>query len=146
MRPARIRDAQEAFGPVIAGTYGQTEAPQIITNLSSVELMQDENLASAGRPSLFTDVGIMDDESNLLPPGEQGEIVVRGDLVMTGYFNMPDETAETIRDGWLHTGDLGVFDDRGISFCVTGYAKSSSRAASMSIRATSKPSCRSIQR
>ncbi len=116
MRAARIREAQEAFGPVLAGTYGQTEAPQIITNLSSAELMQEENLASAGRPSLFTDVGIMSDAGDLLPPGEQGEVVVCGDLVMTGYFNMPDETAKTLKDGWLHTGDLGVFDDRGHLF------------------------------
>jgi acyl-CoA synthetase (AMP-forming)/AMP-acid ligase II len=113
MRPARIREAQEAFGPVLAATYGQTEAPQIITHLSSIDLMQEENLASAGRPSLFTDVGIMDDAGNLLTPGEPGEIVVRGDLLMTGCFNMPDKTAETIVGGWLHTGDLGVFDDRG---------------------------------
>lgn len=116
MRPARIREAQEAFGPVIASTYGQTEAPQIIANLSSTELMREENLASAGRPSLFTDVGIMDDAGKLVPAGEQGEIVVRGDLVMAGYFNMPDKTAETIVDGWLHTGDLGLFDDRGYLF------------------------------
>ena len=116
MRPARIREAQEAFGPVIAGTYGQTEAPQIITNLSAADLMHEENLASAGKPSLFTDVGIMDEDGNLLSAGEQGEIVVRGDLVMTGYFNMPDKTAETIIDGWLHTGDLGVFDQRGHLF------------------------------
>jgi fatty-acyl-CoA synthase len=116
MRAARIREAQEAFGPVLAGTYGQTEAPQIITHLSAAELMQEDNLASAGRPSLFTDVGIMDDTGNLLPPSEQGEVVVRGDLVMTGYFNMPEETAKTLKDGWLHTGDLGVFDDRGHLF------------------------------
>ena len=116
MRPNRIREAQEAFGPVIAATYGQTEAPQIITHLSAAELTRAENLASAGRPSLFTDVGIMDADGNLLPPGEQGEIVARGDLVMTGYLNMPDKTAETIIDGWLHTGDLGVFDERGYLF------------------------------
>jgi acyl-CoA synthetase (AMP-forming)/AMP-acid ligase II len=116
MRPARIREAQEAFGPVIAATYGQTEAPQIITQLSAQELMREENLASAGRPSLMTDVGIMDTAGNLLPAGQQGEIVARGDLVMTGYFNMPDKTAETIVDGWLHTGDLGVFDERGYLF------------------------------
>ncbi|MGZ5837036.1 MAG: class I adenylate-forming enzyme family protein, partial [Xanthobacteraceae bacterium] len=116
MRPNRIREAQDAFGPVIAATYGQTEAPQIITHLSTAELTQDENLTSAGRPSLFTDVGIMDANGNLLPAGEQGEIVARGDLLMTGYLNMPDKTAETIIDGWLHTGDLGVFDERGYLF------------------------------
>jgi acyl-CoA synthetase (AMP-forming)/AMP-acid ligase II len=116
MRPNRIREAQEAFGPVIAATYGQTEAPQIITHLSAAELMQDENLASAGRPSLFTDVGIMDADGNLLAAGEQGEVVARGDLVMSGYLNMPEKTAETIVDGWLHTGDLGVFDERGYLF------------------------------
>jgi fatty-acyl-CoA synthase len=113
MRPARIREAQAAFGPVLAATYGQTEAPQIITHLPSADLMVEENLASVGKPSLFTDIGIMDGEGNLLSPGEQGEIVARGDLVMTGYFNMPDKTAETIVDGWLHTGDLGAIDDRG---------------------------------
>ncbi|MGZ5867823.1 MAG: class I adenylate-forming enzyme family protein [Xanthobacteraceae bacterium] len=116
MRPNRIREAQDAFGPVIAATYGQTEAPQIITHLSTAELTQDENLTSAGRPSLFTDVGIMDANGNLLPAGEQGEIVARGDLLMTGYLNMPDKTSETIIDGWLHTGDLGVFDERGYLF------------------------------
>lgn len=116
MRPARIREAQEAFGPVIAGTYGQTEAPQIITQIGAAELMDEENLTSVGRPSLLTEVGIMDGGGKLLPAGEQGEIVARGDLVMTGYFNMPDKTAETIVDGWLHTGDLGLFDERGYLF------------------------------
>ena len=91
MRPNRIREAQDAFGPVIAATYGQTEAPQIITHLSTTELTDADNLASAGRRSLFTDVAIMDADGNLLLPGEQGEIVARGDLVMAGYLNMPDE-------------------------------------------------------
>jgi acyl-CoA synthetase (AMP-forming)/AMP-acid ligase II len=58
----------------------------------------------------------MDKDNQLLPPGELGEVVVRGDLVMTGYFNMPDKTAETIVDRWLHTGDLGLFDERGYLF------------------------------
>ena len=116
MRPNRIRDAQDAFGPVIHATYGQTEAPQIITYLSAVELADPDNLASAGRPSLITDVAIMDQDKRLLQPGELGEVVVRGDLVMTGYLAMPDKTAETIVDGWLHTGDLGVLDERGYLF------------------------------
>jgi fatty-acyl-CoA synthase len=84
MRPNRIRDAQDAFGPVVHATYGQTEAPQIITYLSAAELADPDKLASAGRPSLITDVAIMDQNKRLLPPGELGEVVVRGDLVMTG--------------------------------------------------------------
>jgi acyl-CoA synthetase (AMP-forming)/AMP-acid ligase II len=116
MRPNRIRDAQDAFGPVIHATYGQTEAPQIITHLGAAELTDPDNLASAGRPSLFTDVAIMDKDGRLLPPGELGEVVVRGDLVMNGYLQMPDKTAETIIDGWLHTGDLGILDERNYLF------------------------------
>jgi fatty-acyl-CoA synthase len=116
MRPNRIRDAQDAFGPVIHATYGQTEAPQIITHLSAEELTDLDLLASAGRPSLMTEVAIMDADGRRLPPGELGEVVVRGDLVMTGYLAMPEKTAETIVDGWLHTGDLGVLDERGYLF------------------------------
>jgi fatty-acyl-CoA synthase len=116
MRPNRIAEAQDAFGPVIHATYGQTEAPQIITYLSADELRDPTNLASAGRPSLMTEVAIMDADKRLLPPGELGEVVVRGDLVMRGYLDMPDKTAETIVDGWLHTGDLGLFDERGYLF------------------------------
>ncbi len=116
MRPNRIREAQDAFGPVIHATYGQTEAPQIITHLGAAELADPDNLASAGRPSLVTEVGIMDADRRPLPAGEVGEVVVRGDLVMTGYLDMPDKTAETIIDGWLHTGDLGVLDERGYLF------------------------------
>src|SRR5262249_49263515 len=112
----RIRDAQDAFGPVIHATYGQTEAPQIITHLGAVELADLDKLASAGRPSLITEVAIMDQENRLLPPGELGEVVVRGDLVMTGYLAMPEMTAETIVDGWLHTGDLGFLDEQGYLF------------------------------
>jgi fatty-acyl-CoA synthase len=116
MRPNRITEAQDAFGPVVHATYGQTEAPQIITYLSAAELSGPANLASVGQPTLFTDVAIMSSDNRLLPPGELGEVVVRGDLVMTGYFKMPDKTAETIIEGWLHTGDLGVFDERGYLF------------------------------
>ena len=113
MRPDQIRAAQRTFGPVIETAYGQVEAPQIITAMRATELERDENLASIGRPSPVARVAIMAPTGELLPNGETGEIVVQGPLVMTGYLDRPDMTAQTIVDGWLHTGDLGVIDDRG---------------------------------
>ena len=113
MRPDQIRDAQRVFGAVIETAYGQVEAPQIVTAMRASELLHDENLASIGRPSPVADVAIMGPGGERLPNGEIGEIVVRGPLVMSGYLDRPDMTAEAIVDGWLHTGDLGVIDDRG---------------------------------
>jgi acyl-CoA synthetase (AMP-forming)/AMP-acid ligase II len=116
MSPARIREAQRALGPVIETAYGQVEAPQIITSMRAAELERDENLASVGRASTVARVEIMGGAGRLLPRGELGEIVVGGPLVMTGYLDRPELTAQTIVDGWLHTGDLGVIDERGYLF------------------------------
>jgi acyl-CoA synthetase (AMP-forming)/AMP-acid ligase II len=113
MRPEQIREAQRVFGPVIETAYGQVEAPQIITAMGAQELEHEENLTSIGRPSPVAEVAIMAPTGELLPNGETGEIVVRGPLVMNGYLDRPDLTAQTIVDGWLHTGDLGMMDDRG---------------------------------
>ena len=76
-------------------------------------LASDEQLASVGRPNPLVRVEIMDDQNRILPRGETGEICVRGDLVMTGYYKDPERTAETIIDGWLHTGDVGHIDAHG---------------------------------
>ncbi|SCX72523.1 class I adenylate-forming enzyme family protein [Variovorax sp. EL159] len=116
MPSQKVREVQRVLGNVLATTYGQTEAPQIIACLGSQELADPRNIASVGRPTLMTDVRIMGKEGEMLPPGEEGEVVVRGDLVMAGYWRMPEETASTIRDGWLHTGDIGLFDERGFLF------------------------------
>jgi fatty-acyl-CoA synthase len=116
MSPARIREAQRVFGPVVETAYGQVEAPQIITAMRARELERDENLASVGRASSVVRVGIMDGDGNFLSPGDVGEIVVWGPLLMNGYLDQPELTAQTIVDGWLHTGDLGLIDDRGYVF------------------------------
>ena len=116
MPPLRIRDCQRVLGPVIETAYGQVEAPQIIAAMRADELLLEENLTSVGRPSSVATVGIMAPDGAMLPPGEVGEIVVSGPLVMSGYLDRPAETARTIVDGWLHTGDLGSMDERGYLF------------------------------
>jgi acyl-CoA synthetase (AMP-forming)/AMP-acid ligase II len=113
MRGDRIREAQRVFGPVVETAYGQVEAPQIVTAMRATELLADENLTSIGRPSPVAEVAIVDAAGTPLPNGEIGEIVVRGPLVMSGYLDRPDMSAEAIVDGWLHTGDLGQIDARG---------------------------------
>ncbi|MFX0547457.1 class I adenylate-forming enzyme family protein [Roseovarius sp. S1116L3] len=122
MRPEAIARAQEVFGPCIASTYGQTEAPQIATMISAQDLLDPAKRASVGRETMLSEVAVMDPEGRLLPPGETGEIVIRGDLLMTGYWEQPEVTAKTIVDGWLHTGDLGIIDADGFVF-IRGRAK-----------------------
>ncbi len=116
MPPQRIRDCQRVLGPVIETAYGQVEAPQIISAMRADELLLKENYLSVGRPSPVVSVGIVSDRGEMLPSGEVGEIVVSGPLVMSGYLDRDDETARTIVDGWLHTGDIGALDDRGYLF------------------------------
>lgn len=116
MPPEKVDEAVGFFGPRIGTTYGQTEAPQIVTMLRPAELTDARNRGSAGRCTWLSDMSIMAPDGALLPAGEKGEVVVRGDLVMTGYWKMPDKTEQTIVDGWLHTGDVGYIDERGFLF------------------------------
>ncbi|HEV7862385.1 MAG TPA: AMP-binding protein [Acidimicrobiia bacterium] len=111
--PALVERAMAAFGPKLAQTYGQAEAPMAITCLQPDE---HDRIGSAGRPYTLVEVGVVDDDDRPLPPGEEGEVVTRGQHIFAGYWNRPAETAEVIRDGWVHTGDVGVFDDDGFLY------------------------------
>jgi acyl-CoA synthetase (AMP-forming)/AMP-acid ligase II len=115
----KLKKAIAVFGPVMTGGYGQTEAPASIAYLTPEEhfvdgaLASDERLSSVGRPNALIRVAILDADNKQVAPGGTGEICVRGDLVMKGYYKAPDKTAETIVDGWLHTGDIGYVDGEG---------------------------------
>ncbi len=116
IRKDEVPRAMKVFNNALETCYGQTEAPQIAICLRAADWMDPANAASTGRATVMTRVEAMDPEGNVLPRGETGEIVLKGDLVMQGYLDMPEKTAETIIDGWLHTGDVGVIDERGFVF------------------------------
>ena len=119
MSVEKLKRAIEIFGPVMTGGYGQTEAPASISfmrpdeHLVEGKLAPDTRLSSVGRPNPLVRVDILDGDGKPVAPGRTGEICVRGDLVMKGYYKHPDKTAETIVDGWLHTGDVGHLDADG---------------------------------
>ncbi|MGE5146133.1 MAG: class I adenylate-forming enzyme family protein [Candidatus Eiseniibacteriota bacterium] len=113
MPPERIREARAVFNDTVETLYGQTEAPMLITAMTAPDFADERNLASVGPATVLSEVAIMAPDGTVLPPGEVGEIVTRGDLVMNGYLDMPEETAKTIVYGWLHTGDVGALDERG---------------------------------
>jgi long-chain acyl-CoA synthetase len=111
--------AQEILGPCLAQIYGQGESPMTITALSKAlhtQALSEQNFAhlnSAGIPHTLAEVAIAGPDGALLGPDQQGEILVRGDAVMVGYWNDPDATAKALRDGWLYTGDMGSLDAAG---------------------------------
>jgi long-chain acyl-CoA synthetase len=116
---ADLEEALAVFGPRLAQIYGQGETPMTITALSKAHHAERdhprwlERMQSVGVPRTDVEVRVVDDEDHDLPADEPGEIVVRGDVVMAGYWDAPDATAETLRAGWLHTGDVGSFDADG---------------------------------
>ena len=116
---ADLEDALAVFGPRLAQIYGQGETPMTITALSKADHADRDHprwrdrLQSVGVPRTDVEVRVVDDDDRELPAGEVGEVVVRGDVVMAGYWKQPDATAEALRGGWLHTGDVGSFDADG---------------------------------
>lgn len=113
--PARLKEAIERIGPVFAQFYGQSEAPMGITYLRKADhdVRDLRRLASCGRPVLWNRVELLDSHGRPVPDGEPGEICVQGPIVMDGYRDNPDATAEALRSGWLHTGDVAVRDPGG---------------------------------
>jgi fatty-acyl-CoA synthase len=110
-----IKKALAAFGPVFAQIYGQGESPMTITGLRRAdhEAADDAILGSVGYPRSGMEVAVLRDDNTPAAVGEIGEIVCRGDVVMCGYWHNPAATDETLRNGWLRTGDMGSFDARG---------------------------------
>lgn len=110
-----LRNAIAAFGPIFAQIYGQGESPMTITGLRRADHNSDDDaiLGSVGHARSGMDVAVLGTGGDPAPVGEIGEIVCRGDAVMSGYWRDPAATRATLKDGWLYTGDMGSFDDRG---------------------------------
>lgn len=119
MYVADCKAALSVFGTKLVQIYGQGETPMTITYLpKSMHVdaghpRHEERLASVGIAQGVVQVRTVDETGRDVAPGEIGEIIVRGDTVMSGYWQNPDATASTLRDGWLHTGDMGAFDTDG---------------------------------
>lgn len=118
-----LKIAVERLGPVLVQVYGQGETPMTATYLRQREHVlgdpdTEARLASAGYTRTGMEVRLVDENDQPVPTGELGEIVVRGPAVMSGYWERPEESAETLRGGWLHTGDIGKFDERGYLYVL----------------------------
>ncbi|MEP7154989.1 MAG: AMP-binding protein [Betaproteobacteria bacterium] len=114
-----LKEALDTFGQKFVQIYGQGESPMTITALSrfhhadSAHPRHEVRLASVGVAHSGMEVRVADENGDALPAGESGEILVRGDTVMSGYWSNPEATAQSLKEGWLYTGDLGAMDEDG---------------------------------
>jgi fatty-acyl-CoA synthase len=121
MSAARIKETQEVFGPIVTQVYGQTECVGMTTSLRKDEhdpIDRPELLASCGRPVPGVEVQLLDEAGSPVNDGGIGELAVRSRNVMNGYWKRPKETADALRDGWLHTGDMARRDEHGFFYLV----------------------------
>jgi long-chain acyl-CoA synthetase len=122
MHSADLAEAVRRVGPVFVQLYGQGESPMTITYLRKEEHRLDrddpEVLRSTGIARTGMEIRIVDLHAATVPAREMGEIVVRGPAVMAGYWNRPEASGEALRDGWLHTGDVGMMDERGFLYVL----------------------------
>jgi fatty-acyl-CoA synthase len=117
-RPA-LDEGLERFGPIFAQIYGQSEAPVTLTYLGKEDHAEDgPQRFSAGHPFPSIAIEVWDDHDRPLLPGEEGEVVICGSTLMSGYRNRPEATAEVIERGWLRTRDVGRFDERGFLYLL----------------------------
>lgn len=120
MKPDRLREGLDELGDVFVQLYGQYETPDLITVLPKDEHdpANETRLSSCGAPTTLCQVKIVDDEGTETGRGEPGEIVARGAYSMEGYYDQPEQTAETMTDGWIHTGDIGRMDEDGYVYIL----------------------------
>jgi len=113
--PAEIvRQWVDAFGIPIHEAYGMTEAASLVT----FNHLFRHKIGSIGMPAGIIEVKVVDEKDNAVKQGEQGEIIIRGPNIMKGYFEQPEENAAALRNGWFHSGDVGVFDPEGYLYIV----------------------------
>ncbi|GHF73021.1 fatty acid CoA ligase [Streptomyces mashuensis] len=117
--PARLRQAAEALGPVLHGIYGQAEAQHITeAGPGDQERTGRGGHLTVGRALPEVEIAVRDAAGTTLPAGEAGEVQVRSPYVMRGYWKQPELTAEVLKDGWVHTGDVGYLDEDGYLYIV----------------------------
>ena len=110
----QLEKALDRYGPLLMQVYGQSEAPMTITCLNELDhSIPGSHLASAGRPWRSVEVKVVDENFQECEPQQLGQVIVRGEHLMSGYLGKPELTAEVMRDGWLRTKDLGQTDDEG---------------------------------
>jgi acyl-CoA synthetase (AMP-forming)/AMP-acid ligase II len=115
----KLKKAIEIFGPVFVGNYGLTEAPQTDLVLNREDHKDSSKLGSAGKPYTMVEAKIVDENDQEVAVGEMGELIVRGDHIMHGYWKRPPEvTMETLRNGWIHTRDMARKDEDGYFYLV----------------------------